>query len=138
MSRGAVLRAAFIITLVLPGLVAAMPFAGPCDQSGHGDGCVCAPAVETASETHGCCEEGAAKPEPAPILGDPACACGSAQTQAVAEVSSPTPSKISPTFERCEALHRASSGRGPAADHNASPAPPPAPAVFLLDCAFLT
>ena len=130
--------AALLALLALPGLVAGTGFA-TCLPEGAAQEACCSAPMSAADVEGSCCAVDEAPSSESVGTGD-TCVCSHApQPPAVAvKAPSPTQSTTITSLGRCEALHQVSSGRGPAAVSGAAPAPPPAPAVFLLDCAFLT
>ena len=98
-------------------------------------------APEPVAETHSCCSaepvEKAAE-SPSPPIGAKACDCGREAPVAIAAVEVPAPEK-----DGAEAPHTAvwsDNVNHPmaAAAGERTPAPPPHPLIFLIDCVFLT
>ncbi|MCK5375793.1 MAG: hypothetical protein KAJ97_01850 [Acidobacteria bacterium] len=138
MSSRRMFSVALLGLLALPGLVAGTGFA-TCLPEGAAQETCCSAPMSAADVEGSCCAVDETPSSESVGTGD-TCVCSHApQAPAVAiKALSPTQPTTITFLGRCEAFHQASSGRGPAAVSGAAPAPPPAPAVFLLDCAFLT
>lgn len=141
MKRGNPLRTIALLTLLMPGLVLAAPTAGACGYCERGTPCATMAAPEPVAEAHSCCSgdpvEKPAEGTQAPA-GANACDCGREAPVAIAAVEAPAPEN-----DRAEALHAAAwsdsvSHPMEAAAGEHTPAPPPHPLIFLIDCVFLT
>ena len=141
MRRGKLLRSFAVVALLLPGLVMAAPTAGACGFCDRGVPCASMAAPEPTTTDHSCCSgDTADKPAestPAPA-GAKACDCGRDAPVAIAAVEAPASEN-----DRAATLHAAvwseSVSRPMAAvAGQRTPAPPPHPLIFLIDCVFLT
>lgn len=141
MRRGNALRTFALVTLLLPGLAIAAPTAGECGHCDRGVPCATMAAPEPVAEAHSCCNgESVEKPAlstPA-SFGAEACDCGREAPVATAVVEASAPAKASADGFRPEFLSGDVSRLTAAFAGRRTPAPPPHPLIFLVDCVFLT
>jgi hypothetical protein len=127
---------AAVVALLLPGLVMAAPTAGACGHCDRGAPCPRTESVEPAPETDSCCGSEKETP-PAPSFGSADCDCGREAPPAVTADTAPRLETAAAAAPHTMVAAPASVPDATAASSAGEPAAPPAPLVFLIDCAFL-
>lgn len=137
MRRSAFFRAAMVVAVLLPGLVLAVPVAGPCGLCERGLPCADMGTAAPQKAAHACCgstDDAASRPS----LSASTCDCGRKAPATLATAHKP-PTDSAPAVGVEETTVATHARAGELVSGAARPpAPPPSPPLFLTACSFLT